>query len=236
MSLSFLKTNDEQIQGEKDSVGGGYTRESDVYRMKIVGAYLSTSSSGAHSLNVTFKDGDGEIKQTFWITSGKEKGCKPYYEKDGKKTFLPGFLQANSLCLLTADKEISDMVPEQKLVNIYNADAKKEVPTQVPVLMDIIGKEIKVGLLKQTVNKNVKGGDGTYHPTNETRDENEVDKLFSASNDMTSTEIKAQAKEATFINTWLGKWKGVTKNKVKEVANSKVATSIGKPATSLFGA
>jgi hypothetical protein len=87
---------------------------------------------------------------------------------------------ANSLCLLTLGKEISELTTEEKVLNIYSPDAKAEVPTKVQVLMDLLNQEILVGLIKQTVDKTAKDAAGAYQPTGETREENEIDKFFRA--------------------------------------------------------
>lgn len=245
MSLLSTLTTDSSIEQEKDSVGGNSVMESGLYNFKVAMAYVIKSAGGAMGLVLSLKNSNNrEIRQTLWMTSGTAKGAKNYYEKDGEKHFLPGFNQANSLCLLTTGKEVSAMDTETKVVNVYSPDAKAEVPTKVEVLMDLLGKDILVGLLKQTVDKTQKNDMGVYMPTGETRDENEIDKLFRAEDRMTTAEIRAQATEATFANTWEAKWTGKTRDKSKGVAaNSgtfgapKIAAAGGtkKPVNSLFG-
>ena len=136
------------------------------------------------------------------------------------------------------------MDTETKVVNVYSSEAKAEVPTKVEVIMELLNKEILVGLIKQTVDKTQKNDQNIYMPTGETRDENEIDKLFRSSDRMTTAEIRAQATEAAFAATWETKWTGNTKDKTKGVAANagtfgapKGAAMAGtkKPATSLFG-
>jgi hypothetical protein len=245
--LASLKTDD-SIIGEKDSVGGsGGPLESGMYNAKVSMAYLTKSSGGALGLVLTLKTvANREIRQTLWMTSGSAKGCKNYYEnKDGEKQFLPGFNLANSLCLLTVGKEVSEMDTETKMVNVYNPEAKAEVPTKVDVVMDLINQEIIVGLFKQVVDKTKKNETtGVYEPTGETREENEIDKFFRASDRMTTAEIKAAANEAVFANTWESKHTGKTREKAKGAsANAGVVSGApkaaskpaNKPTTSLFG-
>lgn len=236
-------TTDSSIADEKDSVGGGGVLESGIYAAKVAMAYLSKASSGALGLVLTLKTESGkDVKQTLWMTSGEAKGCKNYYEKDGEKHYLPGFLHANSLALLTVGKEISQLETETKVVNVYSAEAKAEVPTKVEVLMDLLNKDIIVGLIKQTVDKTKKNDVGVYEPTGETRDENDIDKMFRASDRMTTAEIRAQADTATFIDTWSAKWTGQTKNKAKGATGTAGApkaaagapAAVKKPTTSLF--
>jgi hypothetical protein len=243
MNMLANLTTDSSIADEKDSVGGGGVLESGIYACQIAMAYLSKASSGALGLVLTLKTESGkDVKQTLWMTSGTAKGGKNYYEKDGEKHYLPGFLHANSLALLTVGKEISALETETQVVNVYSAEAKAEVPTKVEVLMDLLGKEIIAGLIKQTVDKTKKNEAGVYEPTGETRDENDIDKLFRASDRMTTAEIRAQAESATFIDTWSAKWTGQTKNKAKGASGTAGAPKAAagapaaakKPTTSLF--
>ena len=246
MSLLANLTTDDSIATERDSIGTGGPLESGLYNAVVSLAYLTKAKSEALGLVLHLKTEAGrEIRQTLWMTSGKEKGCKNYYEKDGQKHYLPGFNHANGLALLTVGKEISELAPEQKVVNVYSYDVKAEVPTKVDMLVELLGKEIIVGVIKQTVDKTVKTDAGTYVPTGETRDENDIDKMFRARDRMTVAEIRAQAEEATFADAWAKKWTGQTKMRAKGAAGAGTAgapTRAGapaaskKPTTSLFAA
>ena len=235
MTILSSLASDTSIAQETDSVGGNSALESNLYATKVSMAYLNKAASGALGLVLSL---------TLWMTSGNAKGNKNYYEKDGEKHFLPGFNHANALCLLTVGKEISAMDTETKVVKIYSSEAKAEVPTKVDVLMDLIGQEILVGLIKQKVDKTQKNDEGVYIATGEFREENEIDKLFRATDRMTTAEIRAQAAEAAFADTWEAKWAGKTRDKSKGApagagkpgaANSPNAGTTKKPATSLFG-
>lgn len=243
MSLLASLATDNTIEDETDSVGNGGPLESGLYLCTVAMAYLSKATSGALGLVLTLKtDAGKEFRQTLWMTSGTAKGCKNYYEKDGEKRYLPGFNHANSLALLTCGKEISQLDTETKVVNIYSAEAKSEVPTKVEVPMDLLNKEILVGLLKQTVDKTKKNDAGVYEATGETRDENDIDKLFRAKDRMTTAEIRAQAETATFVDTWDAKHTGTTKMKAKGASGTAGApkapgaapAAAKKPTNSLF--
>lgn len=245
MSLLANLASDASIADEKDIIGGSGPVDSGIYNCTISMAHITKSQGGAIGLVVTFKTENGkDVRQTFWMTSGTAKGCKNYYEKDGEKHYLPGFLQANALCLLAAGKEVSAMDTETKVINLYSPEAKAEVPTKVDVLMDLLNKEIIAGIIKQTVDKTKKNdATGVYEPTGETREENEVDKLFRASDRMTTAEIRAQAGEASFINSWEQKWKGKVRDRAKGAAAGAAGVpklggapaATKKPTTSLFG-
>ena len=250
MNMLANLTSDASIDGEKDSVGGnGGPAESGLYTHTIAMAYLNKSAGGAMGLVLSLKDQNNkEVRQTLWMSSGTAKGGKNYYEKDGVKNYLPGFNLANSLCLLTIGKEVSAMDTETKVVNVYSYDAKAEVPTKVEVLMELLGQEIVTGLIKQNVDKTKKNDQtGVYEATGETRDENEIDKFFRASDRMTVAEIRAKSEEAVFANTWDAKWTGKTRERAKGAqpgsgqgvagASKGVGTPIAKkPSQSLFAA
>ena len=245
MNMLANLTTDATIATEKDSIGGSRTLDSGLYGCTVSMAYINKSAGGAMGLVLTLKTAEGnEVRQTLWMTSGTAKGCKNYYEdKQGAKQYLPGFTHANALCLLTVGKEISALETETKVVNVYSPEAKAEVPTKVEVLMDLLNQEIIVGLIKQNVDKTVKNDAGVYVATGETRDENEIDKFFRAKDKMTTAEIRAQADEATFINSWEAKWKDKVKDRAKgATAGLPGVPKLGgapsaakKPTTSLFG-
>jgi hypothetical protein len=244
MSLLASLSTDASIADEKDSVGSAGALDSGLYKAKVALAYITKSTGGAMGLVLNLKtDANREIRQTLWMTSGTAKGGKNYYEdKNNDKQYLPGFLHANSLSLLTVGKEISALDTETKVVNVYSTEAKSEVPTKVEMLMDLIGQEVIVGLIKQTVDKTKKNDAGIYEATGETRDENEIDKLFRAKDRMTTAEIRAQAETASFIDTWDAKFTGTVKNKAKGAAGTAGAPKAAgaapaaakKPTTSLF--
>ena len=245
MNMLANLSTDASIATEKDSIGNSGPLNSGLYGCTVAMAYLNKSAGGALGLVLTLKTPEGkEVRQTLWMTSGTAKGCKNYYEdKQGAKQYLPGFTHANALCLLTVGKEISALETETKVVNVYSPEAKAEVPTKVEVLMDLLNQEIIVGLIKQNVDKTVKNDAGVYVATGETKDENEIDKFFRAKDKMTTAEIRAQADEAVFINSWETKWKDKVKDRAKGAAAGLpgvpklgVAPSAAKkPTTSLFG-
>lgn len=245
MSLLSNLTTDETIANERDSVGSTGPLDSGLYLMTVTTAYISKSKGGALGLVLNMKSEVGrDVRQTLWMTSGTEKGCKNYYEdKQGKKQYLPGFIHANALALLTVGKEISGLDTETKVINVYSPEAKAEVPTKVEMVMDLLGQEILTGIIKQTVDKTEKNDAGVYIPTGETREENEIDKFFRAKDRKTTAEIRAQAEEATFVETWEQKWAGKTRDRSKGAgagngvagAPKAAAAASKKPTTSLFG-
>lgn len=243
--MSLLKNLETKtgIEGEKDVLGGGGALDSGLYGLNIKVAYVTTSSGGAIAMNAVFDYQGKEVRQQFWMTSGTAKGCKNTYTKDGKEYYLPGFLTANSLALLTVGKEISQLDLEEKTIKLYDFESKSEVPTKVQVFTELTGQEIIAGIQKQTVDKNVDSGQVDEHgkkiyvASGETRDINEVVKFFRAEDGLTVPEIEKQVTEAKFKDDWEAKYTGVTINKAK---GSKDGVTAGapsggaKPTKSLF--
>lgn len=251
MSLLNNLTTSDDIQGEKDVVGGGFSPlDTAIYKSTVTLAYLQKSAGGALGLNLHLTtDAGREVRQTLWMASGDAKGNKNFFiDKNGDKQYLPGFNLANSLCMLTVGVEIAQMETEKKTVSLYSPEAKAEVPTSVDMLMDLLGKEVYVAIFKQIEDKSVKGEDGKYHPTGETIEKNEIDKFFCAldgHDKKTVMEIQGKAEEAVFYNTWDQKWTGQVRDRSKGTSGTAGAPGAGtpmaaaaqaasKPATSLF--
>lgn len=242
---AFAKlTTDESIANERDVLSAAGPLESGLYPAKVDAAFVKVSDGGAVALSVILKVGNREVREDWWSASGNAKGNKNYYmDKDGNKQYLPGFLMARSLALLTVGKELDELDVEEKTIKLYSKEASAEVPTKVQMFTDLVGQEILVGLVRQTVDKTVKNAENVYVPTGETRDENAVDKLFRASDRKTFQEIAAQA-EASFADRWEAQKAGKTVNRAKGVAgggtagapNRPAANSANKPKTSLFAA
>lgn len=205
----------DDIQEEKDSLGGFAAQDTDLYDCELESVFTSKSQGGALALNVHAKTNTGAIiRDQFWMTSGDAKGNKNYYvNKKDEKHYLPGFNMANGLCLLTLGKAINELDTEEKVINLYDFDAGGEVATKVDMIEGICGKKITLGVIKQIVDKKKKNDQtGDYEPTGETRTVNVIDRIFRAKDGMTVTEIRAQAEEATFKNKWADKWRGQTQD------------------------
>jgi hypothetical protein len=215
MNMLGNLTTDASIEEESDRLGGGFQPlESGLYSLKVKLAYITLSAGKAMALNVKFITEDGkELRQQLWMTSGEVKGCKNFYVKDGKKYYLPGFNAANALALMTTGKEIGTLKTTKKTIPLYNFDAKKEVPTEVDVLMDLTDKDIIGGVLLQKEDKKAKNPQtAEYEPTGETRMVNEIDKFFHFGTGLTVAEAKAKQKDPVFKNKWAEKWTGQVKD------------------------
>lgn len=174
---------------EEDFLGGGGVLPSDIYNFEIKTAYLrGASSSKAMSVNFIFDINGKEVRQQIWVSN--RNGDVTYEDKKTKdKKNLPGFNQVNSLSLLMLGQELGEMAVEERTIRIYDFEAKKEVPQAVDCFIDLHGKKGQMALQQQTVDKTKKDDNGSYVPTGETRDQNEVVKFFAEQKPVTISEL-----------------------------------------------
>ena len=235
-------TTDASIQSDGDNLGGSRygTLDSAIYPFDIKLAYGSISNGGAKALNLVLETEDGkELKAQLWLTSATAKGGQNFYmakdPKTGQKTikkYLPGFELADHLCLMTLGKHIAQVKPETKTIMLYDFSQRKEVPTEVPMVTELLGKKIFAGVIKQTVSKRVKDANGNYVDSTETRDENEIDKFFHYPSGLTVTEAEAKMTEPVFKGQWDEKWTGQVKDKTSKTA---VNVNTGSGNSGTFG-
>jgi hypothetical protein len=225
MNLSKLKTDDAIKTLDTDRVGGFRLLETDLYDLNIKLAYMTQAASEAMALNIVAETSEGgKVSEAVYMTSGKAKGGKnTYQDKEGNPQYLPGFVIANTLALLAVGKEIGDLDVEEKVINLYDYSQKKDVPTKVQMFVELVGKDVKAGIEKQLVDKQVKNDAGAYVSNGEVREKNEIVKFFRSKDSMSTTEIQAQATEAAFIHVWTDANKGQTKDKTTKVGGAKAA-------------
>jgi len=251
--MSILKahavSNDMETEVDRSTSSLPRVFESGVYDVVIDTAYIDSSASGAISANFVFKAQDGRtLNQTIYITSGEAKGRLPYYVRDGKKIPLPGFSTANSIALLTIGEEINALETETKVLSLYDYDAKKNTPQQKEVIMDLLGQEVTLGVLRVIEDKRVKNAAGQYVPSGETRVINEIDKVFRTSDKMTTSEIRKGKTEPEYFGSWSEANTGLTRDKSEgkkgetgpasspAAASSDAPAKEASPTKKLFGA
>lgn len=200
------------VEEAQDRVGGFRVYDTDAYKGTIKALYAGkSSSSNAASVSIIMAlDAGGEYRETFWITNGKGEA---YYTKDGKKFSLPGYIVVDDICQVTVGKSITEMVAEEKVINLYNSDQKKEIPTGVQMFTEALGKELILGILKETKNKQVKDGNGNYVDTADSRDENVTDKVFHVPSQMTMVEARKGDKAPKFYGVWTETNRGKTRDR-----------------------
>ncbi len=224
----FENLTNDSFEEQRDTLGKFSVLESDVYDAVIKVAFAQTAASGAVGVTVIAKVDNDEYRETIYITNRNKENF--YYTKGNppKKMPLMGFTTINDICQITCGKSLSQMETENKMIMLYNADLQKEVPTAVPVLMELVGKPIKLGILKELKYK-VQNTDAGYVETDDVRESNVINKVFDPETGRTVYEINHDLKEAPlFIDKWLEKNRGIVIDLTKKSGNGNT-TKNGKP-------
>ena len=216
----FAKLNTEGLEESTDRLGGFAAKETDIYLATIKAMYAQPSGSGALGVTLiaTLEDGS-EYRETMYVTNKKGENFFLNKNDKTKKVPLPGFVTVEDICLIASGKPLSEQETEEKVLNIYDSEARKELPKSVPCLVDVMGKQVALGIVKQVVNKNVKQGN-EYVPTAETREENVIDKIFHPEVKLTVAEARAGKETAEFWDAWLEKNKGQTRDRTVAAAGA----------------
>ena len=199
-----------------ERVGGGFAWESGVYDATVKMVYLNQSASEAVSFNIILEKNSGnmaELRENFWIKSGKAKGNKTYYEKDGKKYPLPGYQVANSMCIAVTGEDLDTCLKavEKKTVKVWNPELKKEAPAERPVVTSLLNKPVKVAVHQVIEDRQAKNDKGEYVPTGASRTVNQC-KFFGNAEGKTAEEI-ANKEPAARFDKWAQKNTGTVIDK-----------------------
>jgi hypothetical protein len=208
----------EGLEESQDRIGGNRIVEAGPLTGKIKLAYAGkASASMARSVTIVLahgENGNQEYRETFWVTN--KKGENFWLSKDDakKKNPLPGFTIVDDICLVTTNKPLSEQPAEDKVINLYDFDQKKEVPTAVPMLVELIGKDVTLGIQKHLKNKQVKSqSTGEFEDTADSREENVTDKVFHYPSNLTVVEARKGVQKAGFYPAWVEKNAGQTQDR-----------------------
>lgn len=226
----FSGLNSEGLEETQDRLGGFQPLETDAYDMRIKVAYAGKSEGGAQNVTLVCDNDGREYRETIYVTNRKGENFFLNQNDNTKKVPLPGFVTVDDICLVTTEKPLAEQATEEKVVKIYDFDAKKEVPTSVPVLVDLTDKMVTLGIGQQLVNKNAKDGSGNYVPTPETRVENVIEKVFHYGTKMTVVEARNGKTEAEFFPMWVERNKGQQRDRRK--LKSDAGGTAGRPGAS----
>ena len=239
MSLFAAIQNSNVQTKEEDVLGGSRTVPSNVYPAGIKLAYLDKSAKGAICVVFDFalmvNGKERNHKETIYISNAA--GSFTYKDKKtGEDKPMPGFVTVDSICKAITGKSITQMTTEKKLVKIYDYTQKAEVPQEKEVLMDLVRGKLELGIQELTVDKTVKTDTGEYVTTGETRDINELSKVFTEDG-LTLVEKDAGKTETKFKEAWIAQYADKKINKAKGAASGAKAGGVTKPATTspLFG-
>ena len=225
MSNLFSKLKTEGLEEVQDRLGGGgFIIPTDIYTGKIKNFYGGKAESGALSVTLSLIKQDGkEYKETLYVTNKEGDNFFLNPQDTSKKVPLPGFTIVNDICMILTGKPLSEQDWETKTANVWDKDAKKELPKSVDQATDIIDQEISLGIELQLVNVTAKNATtGKYEPTGEDKQQNAVTKVWHPEVRMTLVEAQAgEETEGVFWDKWLNQ------NKDKEIDRRKVKGAPG---------
>ena len=235
------------LQESQDRLGGIQVFNTDIYIGTIKALYAGKSSGGATSVTL-IADLDGkEYTETLYVTNKDGQNWFANKQDNTKKVPLPGFTVVDDICLIATGEPLAAQETEEKVVKVWDSEAKKEMPKSVPMIIAALGKPIALGIQKTLANKQTKVGND-YVPNAETREENHIDKVYHPEMKLTVAEARGGQDVAQFWDAWLLKNKDQVRDKrtIKdgEAGNSgapskappKPGTPAGQPARkSLFG-
>ena len=209
----FGNLKSDGLEETQDRLGGYSPFDTDIYTGKIKMAYADKSDGGAQNVNLVVDINGKEYRETVYITNKKGENFFLNKEDKTKKVPLPGFTIIDDICLCTTEKPLAEQDVEDKVVKLYDFEAKKELPKSVPVLVELLGKEVSLAIVRQLENKQAKDGAGVYQPTAETRESNVISKVFHTASKMTMVEARQGNETGTFWDSWLERNKGQISDK-----------------------
>lgn len=235
MTKLFDNMTTDGLEETDDRLGGFQPLDTDMYDMTIKAMYAGQSDSGARSMTIIGDISGQEHRETIYFTNRNGDNFFLNKNDNTKKVPLPGFTTVDHLCLVATGSPLAEQEVDDKVVNVYDRDAGKELPKTVPMLTAAIGQTVRVAILRILQNKSKKEGN-SYVDTAETREFNEIDKVLDPESRMTVVEALNGAEEATFHDAWLDRNKGKTRDKrtIKdgEAGQAGQAGRPGKPAPS----
>lgn len=220
------------VEQEKDF--SKRTLDTNEYPGTLTMAFAGAAASGARFVTLMFKlDNGRDYSEQIYITN---KSGGNTYEKDGKQHYLPGFQLVNNIAMLTAGKPLMELAGEveTRTVKLYDWDAKKELPQDVPAIIPMMGKRVLIGITEEEYEKSTYNKDtNTRDYTGEVAVKNSLHKAYHPDTRQSVVELRDGA-EATALDAWLKSNKGKVKAAVlkgKASANQKTvgAPSAGTP-------
>jgi hypothetical protein len=211
-------TSTDNLEATTDRLGGGNFDPvpSGVYDATIMLAYVGQSQrSKSQSITIHADVGGKEVRETLWITTGEGLNYYPDKQDPNKKIPMASFVTVDDLCLLTTGLGLIEQDTEEKVVKIYNSAEQKEVPTPVQCLTGLHGQKVKLGILREIVDKQKKNPAGVYENTGETKTQNSIDKVFHPETGRTVNEYRQEVQAAEFMDAWSKKNTGNDRMKAK---------------------
>lgn len=200
------------LQESQDRLGGIQVFNTDIYIGTIKALYAGKSSGGATSVTLIADLNGKEYTETLYVTNKDGQNWFANKQDNTKKVPLPGFTVVDDICLIATGEPLAAQETEEKVIKIWDNEAKKEMPKSVPMIIAALGKPIALGIQKTLANKQTKVGND-YVPNAETREENHIDKVYHPEMKLTVAEARAGQDVAQFWDAWLLKNKDQVRDK-----------------------
>lgn len=241
----FAKHATTGVEAVKDTViGSGGILPTGVYQAVVKLMYAITSTNGATGLSCVFfiPSTGKEHREIIYITN---RDGENFFidKKTGKKNLLPGYTTIDDICLLGSGIPLNEQMTENKVVKVYDFESSSEVNKAVPVLVDMLNKELILCIVHLLENKKTKNAQGDYEHTPEERNSNFVEKALDVDSNRTTNEIRAEVTTPLFHDAWLNKHRELVRDRrvykngvaipTQKVITSKPPTVIA-PTKSLF--
>lgn len=210
----FADLKKDGLEKNEDRLGGGFQPlETDIYTMTIKAFYATKSEGGAQAINIVALRPDGkEYRETIYIT--KKTGENYFISAEKKKVPMPGFTIVDDICLVTDGGDLSSQVFEERTINVFDFDAKKDLPKVVMQAINIIDQKVDLGIYQIQENKNEKNAQtGEYEPTEKVITKNVIRKVWHSEAKMTVAEAENGVEEQ---GVFWQKWKDTHKGKVDD--------------------
>jgi hypothetical protein len=208
INMSIFDIEEDVVVEAAQDFDGKRTLDTNLYAGKLKMVYLDQSKGGANSVNLQIDTNGKTSNFTEYVTSGKEKGCKNFYiDKAGKKKLLPGMQAMNELSVVVTGKDLKDQTIEEKVIKVWDYDAKKELPVKRKVITSLCGKDIELAILEIQENK--------YSDPSQAITKNEIVKVIHVGSQLTLAEKEAGKTEAVWAPKWAEKNAGVMKDTFK---------------------
>lgn len=204
MSNQFNFGTEELQENEERVGGGGFTAdESNASLVLFENAYLTQSKHGAWAVNLQSKNKAGD-ERAYQIYFTNRKGEVFYKDKkSGNSVKLPGYQLLDSIALATCGKSFKEVLDntKTKVIDLYDYESRKDVPTEVQTLPLICKKALILGVIKKIDNKFKNG-----KKTSEKRESNEIHMAFRKEDKLTPKEHASGASEPKMYNQWVAYW------------------------------
>ena len=215
-----------EVQEQEVRKAQSWIKESGAYTVEIKMFRFKQSDGGANGFVVDMETEAGE-KLTYeeWFTT-KAGGTTYVGKKDGKTYDLPGMAKLKNISRALTGNPLAFRTTEEKIVAIYDFNAKTDVDKKVDVAKELIGKTVEI-LVQRTLEDKTKLNPvtGKYEGTAEFRAINEVLAWIDPVSHKTFSE-NAAGKEALSYATFQ---ENIAQTPVKDKRKTSAGTDVNAP-------